>query len=147
MANVEEEKCYQCKGNEDRSYMPNIDKDFLTVDMLAILHKNYITDFMTALRSNVCCDKVCFKELTVNFYDGKVFTIVSTKNANFTVTEIEQQLQAYKEFAEDEEKKNPKAIIAPILLTTTKVEIKPPPAKKRKGKGKKKNRNNQDDDW
>lgn len=143
MAKTQGENCYKCGGNMDGSYISELDPVFLTVEMGKILEKKYIDNFMTALRSNICCDNVCFKNIIVNFFDDKVLTIINKKKPNFTVADVERHLQAYKEFAEEENVRNPTPAMAPFVIQT--VKAKPAPAKTiaKKHKGKK-NKNNQD---
>ena len=84
------EKCKHVLEEKQRSNEIHI--KYLTIELSKILEKDYKTQFLGALRSQVCCEKARLPFLIILFQDGQSTTTTKKGQDSISLDDVSEQL-------------------------------------------------------
>lgn len=75
----------------------DIDSKYLTIEFERICEAKYITNFMTQLKSQLCCDSASFPYMIIQFGNGESTRVSKKGKSVMSLTDAEEQLNMCKE--------------------------------------------------
>ena len=75
----------------------DIDSKYLTIEFERICEAKYITNFMTQLRSQLCCDSASFPYMIIQINNGESTRVSKKGQPTMSLVDAEEQLNMCKE--------------------------------------------------